>query len=397
MSELNFYEKLVNLPDLEITAVAESATKIILHGRFKKTTARCPVCLQSSGKINQRTEVKYRDLKVFNREVWIQLTIPPFTCVTCQRYFLAHPDWVMPGKSYTRRQAKWVFEMCEKQAFTQVGALENMGAKTVENLFYAVAEKVVNLPQRYAQVQQLGIDEVAHRKGKGGSVCVLTDLERGIQLDVLPDRRKETIIAHFQSMGAKFCQQIQVVACDMWGPYQQVIATCFPQAQPVIDRFHVVKLLNQVLDTERKKLRKAEPTETSFKHLKWLLFKQTNHCRTDEKTQIAQALSKAPFLGTLHQLREEFHQLFEVSTTKSALHAGLSEWLTKARLLACDSLHQFTKTLANWQDAIAAFADGRVTNAVTEGLNNYLRYMQRISFGLTNFNNMRMRILVASA
>jgi len=331
MSELNFYEKLVGLPDLEITAVEESATKIILHGRFKKTTALCPVCLQPTGKINQTDVVKFRDLKVFDREVWLHLTIPQFYCVTCHRYFFAHPDWVMPGKSYTRRQAKWVFEMCEKQAFTQVGALINMGVKTVENLFYAVAEKVVDLPQRYAQVRQLGIDEVAHRKGKGSYVCVLTDLERGIQLDVLPDRRKETIIAHFQALGPEFCQQIEVVACDMWAPYSQVAATCFPQAQTVIDRFHVVKLLNQVLDTERKKLRETEPTETCFKHLKWLLFKQAERCSADEKMQVAQALSKAPLLAKLHQLRGAFHRLFEEATTKSALHTGLSEWLTQAR------------------------------------------------------------------
>ena len=397
MNELNFYEKLVGLPDLEITAVEESATKIILHGRFKKTTAPCPVCSQPTGKINQTDVVKCRDLNVSAREVWLRLTIPPFYCVTCQRYFFAHPDWVMPGKSYTRRQAKWVFEMCEKQAFTQVGALLNMGVKTVERLFYALAEQVVDLPQRYAQVRQLGIDEVAHRKGKASYVCVLTDLERGIQLDVLPDRRKETIIAHFQSLGADFCQQIQVVACDMWAPYSQVAAACFPQAQTVIDRFHVVKLLNQVLDTERKKLRETEPAETCFKHLKWLLFKQADHCSTDQKTKLAQALSKAPVLAQLHQLRGAFHHLFEEATTKKALHTGLSQWLMQARLLRCDALDKFTKTLARWQDSIAAFADGRVTNAVTEGLNNYLRYMQRISFGLSNFKNMRMRILVASA
>ena len=276
MNELNFYEKLVGLPDLEITAVEESATKIILHGRFKKTTALCPVCLQSTGKINQTNVCKFRDVNVFHREAWLHLTIPQFYCVTCHRYFFTHPDWVMPGKSYTHRQAKWIFEMCEKQAFTQVAALANRVVKTVEHIFYAVAEKTVNLPQRYAQVRHLGIDEVAHRKGKASYVCVLTDLERGIQLDVLPDRRKETIITHFQALGTAFCQRINVVACDMWGPYQQVIDTCFPQAQSVIDRFHVVKLLNQVLDTERKNLRKTEPTETSFKHLKWLLFKQAD-------------------------------------------------------------------------------------------------------------------------
>lgn len=397
MSELNFYEKIVGLPGLEITAVEENAMKIILYGRFKKSLALCPSCSQPTGNINQVDVCKFRDLKISEREVWLYLSIPQFFCVTCQRYFFEHPSWVMPGKSYTRRQAKWVFEMCEKQAFTQVAALANMCVKTVERLFYAVAEKVVNLPQRYAQVRHLGIDEVAHRKGKRSYVCVLTDLERGLQLDVLPDRRKETLITHFQSLGTKFCQQIQVVACDMWPPYSQVAAQCFPQAQTVIDRFHVVKLLNHVLDTERKGLQQTEQGETNFKHIKWLLFKQANRCSEEEKEQLAQAFSTSPLLAKLYELRISFNKLFEEAENKLALKAGLSEWLKQANLIGCDSLKKFTKTLVNWQDSIAAFANGRVTNAVTEGLNNYLRYMQRISFGLSNFKNMRMRILVASA
>jgi len=224
----------------------------------------------------------------------------------------------------------------------------------------------------------------------------LTDLERGIQLDILPNRRKETLIAHFQSLGDEFCQQIQVVACDMWPPYSQVAQRCFPHAQTVIDRFHVVKSLNQVLDTERKKLRQAEQAETNFKHIKWLLFKQASQCSEEETAQLAQAFSKSSLLAKLYQLRVVFNSLFEESENKLVLKAALTDWLRQAKLLGCDSLNKFTKTLSNWQDSIAAFADGGITNAVTEGLNNYLRYMQRISFGLSNFKNMRMRILVAS-
>jgi transposase len=397
MNEWTFYEKLLGLPDLKITAVEESATKLILCGQYLKTTALCPVCLQPTGTVNQVEVRKFRDLSISGREVWLHLSLPQFYCVPCQRYFFDHPAWVMPGKSYTRRQAKWIFEMCEKQAFTQVAALTNMCIKTVERLFYATAEHVVNLPQRYAQVRHLGIDEVAYRKGKGHYACVLTDLERGIQLDVLPNRRKETLIAHFQQLGSAFCEQIQVVACDMWGPYQQVAHACFPQAQTVIDRFHVVKLLNQVLDTERKRIRQAAPAATPFKQLKWLLFKQNAKCSDAEKAQLEQAFGQAPDLANLYKARESFNQLFEEADNKGALNTGLDTWVTQAKVLGNKGLTKFTKTVARWQDAIAAFADGRVTNAVTEGLNNYLRYMQRISFGLSNFNNLRMRILVASA
>ena len=62
-----------------------------------------------------------------------------------------------------------------------------MNVKTVERLYYERAEQIIELPERYAQVRQLGIDELSLRKGKGEYCCVLTDLERGRQLDILPN------------------------------------------------------------------------------------------------------------------------------------------------------------------------------------------------------------------
>lgn len=196
MDELKFYEDLLGLPNLKITSIEKSPTKFIFHCRYTKELSICPMCLEATAKINQREQRKFRDLKISEREVWLYIQVPQFFCPTCNRYFFDNPDWVVAGKSYTKRQSKWIFEMCKKQSFLQVAQLLNMCPKTVERLFYNVAMQVVDLPSRYSKVRKLGIDEIAHRKGKKDYACVLTDLERGIQIDVLPDRKKETLIAH---------------------------------------------------------------------------------------------------------------------------------------------------------------------------------------------------------
>ena len=397
MNEFAFYEEVLGLPDLHITAIEKEPTKLLIHGRFVVKQALCPICQQPTGVIHQVEVRKFRDLKISEREVWLYLTLPQFHCFTCNRYFFEHPTWVAPGKSYTQRQAKWVFELCEKQSFTQVAALADMCHKTVERLFYSAAKNYIDLPKRYAQVRKLGIDEIAHRKGKKAYVCVLTDLERGIQLDILPNRKKSILLSHFKGLGDKFCQQIQAVACDIWPPYLQVAAACFPQAYAVIDRFHVVKLLNNVLNTERRKVRSLFHRQDDFKQLKWLLFKQQSACSKEEKLYLATAFKQAPTLETLYQSRVQFNELFDQATSKDELLEGLHKWMERAREQTNSLVDKFSRTLTNWQKEIANFAKERLTNAVTEGLNNYLRYVKRISFGLPNFENMRTRILVASA
>ncbi len=397
MTELEFYEDLLRLPDLKIRSIEKSPTTLIFHCQYTKNIAVCPVCLEPTGKVNQRDLRKVRDLKISEREVWLYIQVPQFYCPSCNRYFFENPEWIAAGKSYTKRQSKWIFEMCKQQAFTQVGALVNMCHKTVERLFYEMAAAAINLPARYAKVRKLGIDELSHRKGKKDYVCVLTDLERGTQLDVLVDRKKETLVTHFKSLGEKFCHQIEVVSCDIWKTYINVAKECFPNAETVIDRFHVVKALNDALDAQRKELRRAFKEEECFKHIKWKLFKRPEKCDEKDFALLQNAFNKSWLLEEIYQLRNTFNAMFDIAPTKEKLIESLDFWIEHASQLNYEPLNKFIRTLCNWKTQIAAFATENISNAVTEGLNNYLRYFKRISFGLPNFENMRMRILMASS
>ncbi|MBC7777681.1 MAG: ISL3 family transposase [Phycisphaerae bacterium] len=284
-----------------------------------------------------------------------------------------------------------MFLCCAKQPFSEVGALLNMQAKTVEWIYYAQGEKQLNLRKNYAQVRRLGIDEIAHRKGKGDFCCVLTDLNKNIQLDILPDRKKATLITHFQLLDDDFCQQIQAVSCDIWESYILASQQCFPNASITIDRFHVVKALNQSLGSHRKYLRKTFPKEPVFKDIKWTLFKARLCPREEENLPVT--FQKNTALEQLVTLRNKFHHLFETAPNAKGLYHQLSQWKEEAERVAIPVLNKFLKTLKNWQQFIANFAESRLTNAATEGLNNIIRYIKRISFGLPNFQHLRLRVL----
>ncbi len=195
MQEEKFYEELLGLAFLRIDSVEKQSGKLIIHCSYQSEGERCPQCGSVTAVVNQYDHRQVCDLDISDKQrgrpaVWLHMRIPQLVCHTCRRYFTESPDWVQPGKSYTKRQAKWVFDMCAKQPFTEVGALVDMNHKTVERLYYQQAALEVNLAQRYRDVRKIGIDELAYRKGKQDYVCVLTDLERGIQLDVLPNRKK---------------------------------------------------------------------------------------------------------------------------------------------------------------------------------------------------------------
>lgn len=391
MQESEFYQVLLSLPDLVVDSVELSTKRITLHCHVRTPQQNCPLCLRPTTQVNQYTQREVRDLDISGRQVWLAVRVRQFVCPDCDRYFTEQLSFADSGKSHTHRQAKWIFDCCAKQPFTEVGALLDVNAKTVERIYYQHVNACLDLPARYAAVRRLGIDEISHRKGKASYCCVLTDLDKNIALEVLPSRSKATLIAHFQKLGPEFCAQIESVSFDMWPAYHSVSQRFFPQAVHVVDRFHVVKALNKSLDALRRKLRREQPLVEAFKNIRWDLFK--SRPTAVEQSRLQDAFVHSPLLADLVALRDDFHLRFESATDPDELEQALRKWIAKAKAIRCRGLIDFTHTLANWLRPIANFAHEGLTNAATEGLNNVIRYVKRISYGLPKFEHLRLRVL----
>lgn len=52
-------------------------------------------------------------------------------------------------------------------------------------------------------------------------------------------------------------ERIQYVAMDMWTPYREPVRAVISQAEIVVDKFHVVRIANDVMERVRKTLRES--------------------------------------------------------------------------------------------------------------------------------------------
>ena len=346
--------------------------------------------------VNDRTTRKLRDLNISERAVYLLVSVRQFRCPTCGSCPTERLPFADANKSYTHRQARYVFALARKQAYGEVGAVVDMHAKTVERLVLHECERALQLPARYAGLRRLGIDEQSHRKGKQHFICLLTNLDTGTLVDILPNRKKETLVAYFQQLGPAFCQQLTTVSCDIWPPYLAVAACCFPQATLVLDRFHVVKLLNQGLDGLRRRLRREAPNEAGYKQLKWLIFKQYHRLTDAELDALDAAFSGSAELKTAYFRREEFHAILDRPQAVTLAMSCLDEWVARIRRQQLTLFDSFIGTLQRHKEHIANYVLDQVSNAVTEGLNNLVRSIRRCAFGMPNFQHLRLRVMAIS-
>ena len=137
----------------------------------------------------------------------------------------------------------------------------------------------------------IGIDEISYRKRHKYATLVY-DLERSVVVWVGQGRGRATIDQFFDHQLSDYQKsQIHTGCCDMSEAYMGAISSHCPNAQLVLDRFHIVKALNDAIDDVRKEQwREASAADRkALKGLRWLLYRHSS-TRSRRDTQTLRAL-----------------------------------------------------------------------------------------------------------
>ncbi len=249
----------------------------------------------------------------------------------------------------------------------------------------------------YPLVQVLGLDEVAPHKGHGHYNLIISAPADGYVLDVLQDRKKETLEAWFDARGSAWCAAVEVCCADMWDGYHEAAQTKLPQVRLVVDRFHVMKNLLDAVSNARRAIQKQSAPETAeqLKGCRWLLVKNHENLTDAERLKLNSMLAAAPLLKQCYELKEDFRAWFNATHDRATASAQLDAWLARVEASGLKALQSFTKTISNWRERILNYFDGRHSNGFAEGVNLKIKLINRRAFGYRNFDSFRLHVLVA--
>jgi len=220
--------------------------------------------------------------------------------------------------------------------------------------------------------------------------------EEACVLDVLPNRERETLEKWLDGLSVEQRQAIKVVNVDMWEPYTLAVKAKLPQATIVADRFHVMKNLNHCLTQARREIQDSATAEVKaqLKGSRWVLVKNQKDLNDKERAKLELIYQVSPELKTCHELKELFRLLFDTLTDREEAKKALQNWMQKVVALNVKALKPFIVTLNNWLDQILNYFIESWTNAFAEGINNKIKLIKRRAFGYTNFDHLRLHILV---
>ena len=389
IDHLEIYEHLLNIPNLKVEKVDILDRELHVYCKIQnQPSQKCPVCQQNVFRKRFKYIGQVSDLDSSGRKVILYLSVHQYLC-DCKRSFSETFDFVESGKSCTKRQAKWIFEMSTQQSHVQVAALTDNCPKRVERISYNYS---LNRSINWDKIKRIGIDEFAFKKGHKDFITLIINLDTNEIIDILERRDKEFLRAYFKGIGEKFCNQIEDFCSDMWGPFQDLAKEIFPNATIHVDRFHWTIHLNKVIDSARKLIRRKNPDEDIYKGLKWKLIKRPKNLKQDEVTDLKEAFLLNPELEELYQMRNTFQAIFDTDYSYGFAQIQIDNWLEQAKTLKNKYLDKFTELFARHRKNILNYFKNKISSGAVEGTNNLLRIVKRFTFNMTNFQNFKSRV-----
>ena len=204
-------------------------------------------------------------------------------------------------------------------------------------------------------------------------------------IEVIDSHQQEEIAEILLQQPLEVRESVEEVSVDMWGGFPNLIKEVFPNAQIVVDRFHVMKAVNDNLN----KIRKQVKFKVKIKGAKWLLLKNKKDLKEDELEKLEAVLRQSKRLRKAYQFKENFREIYESTQEREKGKEKLEKWLHEAQSIYSDAI----KTIRNHLDTICNYFLSRTTNGVMEGINNRLKLIKRQAYGFMNFENMRKRFL----
>lgn len=371
---------LLDLPNVSVFTCEQVEGFTVLKLKLLNEGISCPHCHSYTKEVHQNRPILVRDLPISGRKIYLKVPRRQFYCQSCQRYSTEKLNFLEAGRNYTLRYETYIYEQVKELTIEQISIKEELSYERVSNIFQRVSKgkkKVWGKPER------LSLDEFSRKKGKGDFVTVVSDLDRGSLLEVINSHKSEEIIGVLEKIPLEVRENVKEVCVDMWGGFPKVIKAVFPKARIVIDRFHVMKLVNKAVNKIRLKL--------SIKGSKnrGLLLKNKDHLTEEEREELEELLKESPCLRMAYELKEELREIYQASTTVKMGLRKLKKWLSSARII----LGKIAETIERHLQGIANYFCQGTTSGMMEGLNNRIKLILRQSYGFKSFEMMREKLL----
>lgn len=383
ITKLFRFKKYLKVTDFEFTNRNKT---LRIYVKPYKNGCRCSACGRRCKVVGQAKAPRdWRDPPVHGIEVYLIYHPREVYCPTHGRLQEEIP-WAEALSRVTYRFEYALLRYTQQMTAKAAGQLLKMPKSTLSNLLHRIIKRIRS-GHRIRGLTVLGVDEISYCRGHKYAT-IAYDLDRSKVIWVGAGKGSETLERFIKTHLSEYQRrQIKYACCDMAQAYISVIKRCLKNTTLIIDRFHVVKALNEAMDEVRKEeWRKVEKSKKPFfKGLRWILFFSSAR-RTKGQTRTANKLRHGNNrIYRAWVLKDEFEHFWDYQYVGSAVKF-LKSWTTRALKSRLEPIRKFVRTFRELQEHILPFIETGITNAKGEGINRILQMVKARASGFANLD-----------
>jgi transposase len=247
-------------------------------------------------------------------------------------------------------------------------------------------------------IEQIGVDEIKVFKKGDKFLTLVYQLDKHAKrlLWSGPRRRVKTLLRFFREFGKERSARLKYVCSDMWAPYLKVIRKKAPQAIHILDRFHIMKNINDAIDTVRReeaKRYKGTAQEDLLTNSRWVLLKKPDNLTDNQVIKLRDLLQSKLQSVKSYLMREDFQRFWQYRYVAWA-EWFLDAWVKRAMYSKIEPMKKVARSLRSHKELILNWfrASGEVSTGSVEGFNLKAKLTMRKAYGFRSPEHLQIAL-----
>ncbi len=388
-------EKMLRLPEFEVTDFKQNDNDMGFYVETKERPNVCTACgcYKPELVIYKSRQQVVRDINALGKRSALIINRHYYECRECGGRFAEPLTSVGEGERITKRLRFFLSMTAASVPFVDLEREYQISDTTIRKAFL---DRVNALPKpsELETPKVLGIDEICLMKDeyqRKQPWAIIANGDENTVMEVLRDRSKPSVIDFLQSM--KDPKKVEVVTMDMWSGYRSAVYETLPKATVVIDKFHVVKMATEQMDSARKYYYKSAPY--GLKKSKGVFLKREDKL-SDKGISYRDAwFEEYPKLKTAYELKESFFRIYDCTRRSEAEKAFIDWQLSIPKENDFNGWRMLASTVRRRRKEVFNYFDAPYTNAFVEGLNSVIRSISDEGRGY-DFDILRGKVLLSA-
>lgn len=268
--------------------------------------------------------------------------------------------------------------------------------------------------KRFENLKRIGVDETSYRKGHK-YMTVVVDHDTGKVIWVSKGHGKSVLTKFFKLLTEEQRATIEHVTGDGARWITQCVEEFCPNADRLIDPFHVVQWGMEALDTVRRdawqharkttkshtkaspgRPRKDAPTKdtksSDIKGSRYALGKAPENLTENQQAKLEMIAKSDNRLYRAYLLKEKLRLIFKMDENEGKLE--LDAWIKWAQHCRIPVFVELQRKIRRHYDAIIETLRVGLSNARIEAINNKIKLSIRMAYGFRNMTNMLDMIML---